>query len=108
LGQNSIAAFLSEETTAAQPSADGEQDVIRKDIMPILGLQVSSASYPFMSKEHMDKIRHDIASALPSDRDVLKLVIPVGSPDVPVLIITQGLSNLQANRSAILGSSHRC
>jgi hypothetical protein len=74
LGQNSIAAFLSEETTAAQPSADGEQDVIRKDIMPILGLQVSSASYPFMSKEHMDKIRHDIASALPSDRDVLKLV----------------------------------
>jgi hypothetical protein len=74
LGQNSIAAFLSEETTAAQPSADGEQDVIRKDIMPILGMQVSSASYPFMSKEHMDKIRHDIASALPSDRDVLKLV----------------------------------
>ncbi|PMD55153.1 uncharacterized protein K444DRAFT_538623 [Hyaloscypha bicolor E] len=72
LGQNSIAAFLSEETTAAQPSADGEQDVIRKDIMPILGLQVSSASYPFMSKDHMDKIRHDIASALPSDRDVLK------------------------------------
>ncbi|KAE9367696.1 hypothetical protein N431DRAFT_348541 [Stipitochalara longipes BDJ] len=72
LGQNSIAAFLSEETTAAQPSADGEQDVIRKDIMPILGLQVSSSSYPFMSKEHMDKIRHDIASALPSDRDVLK------------------------------------
>jgi hypothetical protein len=79
LGQNSIAAFLSEETTAAQPSADGEQDVIRKDIMPILGLQVSSASYPFMSKEHMDKIRHDIASALPSDRDVLKLVASIST-----------------------------
>jgi len=51
---------------------DGEKEVIRKDIMPILGLQISSASYPFMSKEHMSKIRQDIASALPSDRDVLK------------------------------------
>ncbi|KAG0647645.1 Repressor of drug resistance 1 [Hyphodiscus hymeniophilus] len=72
LGQNSIAAFLSEETQAGEPSADGEQDVIRKDIMPILGLQISSAPYPFMSKEHMEKIRHDIGAALPSDRDVLK------------------------------------
>ena len=72
LGQNSIAAFLSEEAQAGEALADGEQDVIRKDIMPILGLQISSASYPFMSKEHMDKIRLDIAAALPSDRDVLK------------------------------------
>jgi len=72
LGQNSIAAFLSEETRAGEPSADGEQDVIRKDIMPILGLQISTAPYPFMSKEHMDKIRLDIAAALPSDKDVLK------------------------------------
>ncbi|KAM3073603.1 hypothetical protein ACMFMG_004512 [Clarireedia jacksonii] len=72
LGQNSIAAFLSEETQAGASPGDGEHDVIRKDIMPILGLQISSAPYPFMSKEHMDKIRHDIASALPSDRDVLK------------------------------------
>ncbi|KAF4635812.1 hypothetical protein G7Y89_g2291 [Cudoniella acicularis] len=72
LGQNSIAAFLSEETRAGQPEGDGEQDVIRKDIMPILGLQISTAPYPFMSKEHMDKIRLDIAAALPSDRDVLK------------------------------------
>ncbi|PQE21690.1 fungal specific transcription factor domain-containing protein [Rutstroemia sp. NJR-2017a WRK4] len=72
LGQNSIAAFLSEETQAGSSPGDGEHDVIRKDIMPILGLQISSAPYPFMSKEHMDKIRHDIASALPSDRDVLK------------------------------------
>ncbi len=74
LGQNSITAFLSEETRAGQASADGEQDVIRKDIMPILGLQISTAPYPFMSKEHMDKIRLDIAAALPSDRDVLKSV----------------------------------
>lgn len=76
LGQNSIAAFLSEEAQAGESIADGEQDVIRKDIMPILGLQISSASYPFMSREHMDKIRLDIAAALPSDRDVLKY----GSP----------------------------
>ena len=72
LGQNSIAAFLSEEATAGQPPGDGEQDVIRKDIMPILGLQISTSSYPFMSKEHMDKIKDDIAVALPPDRDVLK------------------------------------
>lgn len=50
--------------------------MIRKDIMPILGLQISSAPYPFMSKEHMDKIRQDIAPALPSDREVLKYVDP--------------------------------
>lgn len=42
--------------------------------MPILGLQVSSAPYPFMSNEHMDKIRIDISSALPSDREILQLV----------------------------------
>ncbi|TAQ90966.1 hypothetical protein B7494_g736 [Chlorociboria aeruginascens] len=72
LGQNSIAAFLSEETRAGQSPGDGEHDVIRDDIMPILGLQISSAPYPLMGKEHMDKIRQDIATALPSDRDVLK------------------------------------
>lgn len=69
LGQNSIAAFLSEEARA--PGQD-DKDVIRQDIMPILGLQISTAPYPFMSKDHMDKIRQDIAAALPSDRDVLK------------------------------------
>lgn len=74
LGQNSIAAFLSEETNAGAP-VEGDHDVIRQDIMPILGLQISSAPYPFMSKEHMDKIRSDIAAALPSDREVLKYVI---------------------------------
>jgi hypothetical protein len=72
LGRNSIAAFLSEEARTGQASADGEQDFIRKDIMPILGMQISSAPYPFMSEDHMDKIRHDIGAALPSDRDVLK------------------------------------
>ena len=40
--------------------------------MPILGLQISSAPYPFMSTEHMGKIRQDITMALPSDRDILK------------------------------------
>ncbi|KAF7926207.1 uncharacterized protein EAE98_006502 [Botrytis deweyae] len=72
LGQNSIAAFLSEEAQIGSSPGEGEHDVIRKDIMPILGLQISTAPYPFMSKEHMDKIRHDIAMALPSDKDVLK------------------------------------
>ncbi|CAL3972209.1 unnamed protein product [Diplocarpon coronariae] len=74
LGQNSIAAFLSEDAHTGEPIADGEQDVIRKDIMPILGLQISSASYPFMSRDHMDKIRQDIGTSLPSDRDVLKML----------------------------------
>ncbi len=72
MGQNSIAAFLNEETRAGEASAAGEQDVIRKDIMPILGLQISTAPYPFMSQQHMDKIRSEIAAALPSGREVLK------------------------------------
>jgi hypothetical protein len=72
LGQNSIAAFLTEEARAGETSADGDQDVIRKDIMPILGLQISTAPYPFMSQEHMGRIRHEIAAALPSNREVLK------------------------------------
>jgi len=40
--------------------------------MPILGLQISSAPYPFMSTDHMGKIRQDITRVLPSDRDILK------------------------------------
>ena len=71
LGQNSIAAFLSEEVKTGEP-ADNEHEGIRQDIMPILGLQISTAPYPFMSNEHMDKIRHDISSALPSDREILQ------------------------------------
>lgn len=73
LGKNSIAAFLSEESHNGESVEDGEHDVIRKDIMPILGLQSSSASYPFMSTKHLDKIRQDIGASLPADRDVLKL-----------------------------------
>lgn len=71
LGQNSIAAFVNEEAIVNQPT-DQEHQGIRQDIMPILGLQTSSAPYPFMAKDHMDKIRGDIAAALPSDREVLK------------------------------------
>jgi hypothetical protein len=72
LGQNSIAAFLGEEARGGQSAEGGDPDSIRKDIMPILGLHISSAPYPFMSPSHMDKIRQDIAAALPSDRDILK------------------------------------
>lgn len=103
LGQNSIAAFLSEEAQAGESLADGEQDVIRKDIMPILGLQISSASYPFMSREHMDKIRLDIAAALPSDRDVLKYDLIFFHI---VEIETNGMQdfpNIQTDCSAVLG-----
>jgi hypothetical protein len=74
LGQNSIAAFLSEEARAGETSIVGDQDVIKKDIMPILGLQISTAPYPFMSQDDMDKIRLQIASALPPNREVLKYV----------------------------------
>jgi hypothetical protein len=63
---------LTEEARAGEPSIDGDQDVIRKDIMPILGLQISTSPYPFMSQDDMDKIRRGIASALPSNREVLK------------------------------------
>lgn len=74
LGQNSIAAFLSEEARAGEPSVGGDQDVIKKDIMPILGLQISTSPYPFMSPDDMDKIRQHIASVLPPNREVLKYV----------------------------------
>lgn len=74
LGQNSIAAFLSEEARAGEPSVAGDQDVIKKDIMPILGLQISTSSYPFMSPDDMDRIRQRIASVLPPNREVLKYV----------------------------------
>lgn len=78
LGQNSIAAFLTEEARAGEPSIAGDQDVIKKDIMPILGLQISTAPYPFMSQDDMDKIRLQIASALPPNREVLKYVFHRG------------------------------
>lgn len=74
LGQNSIAAFLSEEARTGEPSVSSDQDVIKKDIMPILGLQISTSPYPFMSPEDMDKLRHQIATALPPNREVLKFV----------------------------------
>lgn len=95
LGQNSIAAFLSEEAQIGSSPREGEHDVIRKDIMPILGLQISAAPYPFMSKEHMDKIRHDIAMALPSDKEVLKSVArKVQASDTPLLTYAQVISDI--------------
>jgi hypothetical protein len=60
------------EARSGEQLGTDEHDVIRKDIMPILGLQISTDPYPFLSKTHMDKIRHDIGAALPSDKEILK------------------------------------
>jgi hypothetical protein len=94
LGQNSIAAFLSEEARAGEPLVGDDQDVIKKDIMPILGLQISTAPYPFMSPEDMDKIQLHIASALPPSREVLKYVARLDLSTYP--LSAQSMSNTQS------------
>ena len=106
IGQNSIPALLSEEVQAQEIIGDGERDVIEKDVLPILGLQPSSAPYPFMSSEHMDKIRHDIARSLPSDKDVLKYVSPIRHVET-TLTMVQDFPGIQADCPTLLGSTHR-
>lgn len=83
---------MNEETKTGEPSAEGEHEVIRQDIMPILGLQISSAPYPFMAKDHMDKIRTEISSALPQDRDILKYI--KGFPDFREYSVADNLKNI--------------
>lgn len=66
LGQNSIPAFLSEE------ARQGEGSDVQRDILPILGLDISSSPYPFMSMEQLNKVRHEVSGVLPSNREILK------------------------------------
>lgn len=70
LGQNSIPSLLRETHTPSELH-QGAMPAIRQDISSILGLEYS-APYPLMSSRHIDKLTRDIASALPSDREVIK------------------------------------
>ncbi len=69
LGQNSIPALLKE-----QASPDAHQqgvEHIRQDMRSIFGLD-NSAPFPRRSSKHMNKLTMDIATELPSDREVMK------------------------------------
>ncbi|KAJ2901439.1 uncharacterized protein MKZ38_001869 [Zalerion maritima] len=68
LGQNSIPALLREQSG----QNDGQDGSVRQDMRSILGLD-NSAPFPLMSARHLDRLTTDIASELPSDREVMKL-----------------------------------
>lgn len=70
LGQNSIPALLREQSSTDNK---GESVDIRKDMRSILGLD-TSAPFPLMSSHHLQKLTQDIATELPSDREVMKSV----------------------------------
>lgn len=70
LGQNSIPALLREQ---GSPNAPEKGDTIRQDMRSILGLD-NTAPFPLMSARHLDRMTHDIAAELPSDRQVMKCV----------------------------------
>ena len=68
VGQNSIPALLREQS----PRPDKSDSVdIRQDMRSILGLD-TSAPFPLMSAQHLHRLAQDIATELPSDRDVMK------------------------------------
>jgi hypothetical protein len=70
VGQNSIPALLREQTAASEAQ---QGSGIRSDMRSLLGLD-NSAPFPLMSSRHMDRLTTDIASELPSDREVMKYV----------------------------------
>ncbi|KAK4235596.1 fungal-specific transcription factor domain-containing protein [Achaetomium macrosporum] len=69
VGQNSIPALLREQTAASEAQ---QGSGIRSDMRSLLGLD-NSAPFPLMSSRHLDRLTSDIASELPSDREVMKL-----------------------------------
>lgn len=71
LGQNSIPALLREQSS---PNARGSNSDIRQDMRSILGLD-TSAPFPLMSSQHLHRLTQDIATELPSDREVMKSVL---------------------------------
>lgn len=71
VGQNSIPALLREQTAVNEPQ---EVNEIRQDMRSLLGLD-NSAPFPLMSSRHLDRLTSDIASELPSDREVMKYVL---------------------------------
>ncbi|OTA08016.1 Zn2Cys6 transcriptional regulator [Trichoderma parareesei] len=68
VGQNSIPALLGEQS----PNNKEDGTDIRRDMRSILGLD-TSAPFPLMSSNHLQRLARDIANELPSDREVMKL-----------------------------------
>ncbi|KAG6047770.1 hypothetical protein E4U39_000131 [Claviceps sp. Clav50 group G5] len=69
LGQNSIPALLREQSS---PNEKNDGVDVRHDMRSILGLD-TSAPFPLMSSQHLQKLGQDISAELPSDREVMKL-----------------------------------
>ena len=69
LGQNSIPALLREQSSPVHKGGEGLD--IRQDMRSILGLD-TSAPFPLMSSQHLQKLTQDISNELPSDREVMK------------------------------------
>jgi hypothetical protein len=69
VGQNSIPALLGEQS----PNNKEDGTDIRRDMRSILGLD-TSAPFPLMSSNHLQRLARDIANELPSDREVMKYV----------------------------------
>ncbi|KAI5465317.1 fungal-specific transcription factor domain-containing protein [Mariannaea sp. PMI_226] len=70
LGKNSIPALLREQQSS--PMTKNDSIDIRQDMRSILGLD-TSAPFPLMSSQHLQKLTQDISTELPSDREVVKL-----------------------------------
>lgn len=70
LGQNSIPALLREQSS---PNEKNDGVDVRHDMRSILGLD-TSAPFPLMSSQHLQKLGQDISAELPSDREVMKYV----------------------------------
>lgn len=73
VGQNSIPALLGEQS----PNNKEDGTDIRRDMRSILGLD-TSAPFPLMSSHHLQRLARDIATELPSDREVMKYVMVLG------------------------------
>lgn len=71
LGQNSIPALLREQLPQNEQQESAMH--IRQEMRSILGLD-TSAPFPLMSRRHLDRLTLEIASELPSDREVMKSV----------------------------------
>ncbi|KAG6164936.1 hypothetical protein E4U48_000564 [Claviceps purpurea] len=69
LGQNSIPALLREQSS---PNEKNDGVDVRHDMRSILGLD-TSAPFPLMSSQHLQKLGQDISAELPSDREVMRL-----------------------------------
>ncbi|KAK3316856.1 fungal-specific transcription factor domain-containing protein [Apodospora peruviana] len=74
IGQNSIPALLREQTANLSSNDPHQQPAVdvRQDMRSLFGLD-NSAPFPLMSAAHLNRASMDVAAALPSNLEVLKL-----------------------------------